>query len=55
MLFDFPLNQYLWLGFVRRDARPVIEALETRPDSVPASTANGRRSCATTTSFRSTS
>jgi maltose alpha-D-glucosyltransferase / alpha-amylase len=35
MLFDFPLNQYLWLGFVRKDAGPVAEALRSRPDSMP--------------------
>jgi maltose alpha-D-glucosyltransferase / alpha-amylase len=34
MLFDFPLNQYLWLGFVRKDARPVAEALRSRPDEM---------------------
>ena len=32
MLFDFPLNQYLWLGFVRESAKPVADALRTRPD-----------------------
>ncbi|EKE43361.1 putative trehalose synthase protein [Oceaniovalibus guishaninsula JLT2003] len=31
MLFDFPLNQRMWLAFVRGDAEPIREALRTRP------------------------
>ncbi|MGZ9811185.1 alpha-amylase family protein [Pseudoroseicyclus sp. H15] len=37
MIFDFPLNQYLWLGFIRKSAGPVVGALKTRPDLMPAS------------------
>ncbi|NDU99874.1 alpha-amylase family protein [Pseudoroseicyclus tamaricis] len=35
MLFDFPLNQDMWLGFVRKSAAPVIEALKSRPPELP--------------------
>ena len=35
MLFDFPLNQALWLAFARDDAEPIIRALGTRPDEQP--------------------
>lgn len=31
MLFNFYLNNYLFLGFAREDARPVISALKTLP------------------------
>ncbi len=31
MLFDFPLNQRMWLGLVRGSAEPVREALRSRP------------------------
>jgi maltose alpha-D-glucosyltransferase/alpha-amylase len=27
MLFNFPLNQHLWLAFARGDARPILDAL----------------------------
>ena len=36
MVFDFPLNQRLWLGLVRRSAEPIREALRSRPDEMPA-------------------
>ena len=35
MVFDFPLNQYLWLGLVRGSAVPIRDALGTRPDPMP--------------------
>ncbi|WP_281826893.1 alpha-amylase family protein [Jannaschia rubra] len=35
MVFDFPLNQRLWLGLVRRSAAPLIEALRSRPGTMP--------------------
>ncbi|WP_308917474.1 alpha-amylase family protein [Jannaschia sp. LMIT008] len=31
MAFDFPLNQYLWLGLIRGSAEPIARALDTRP------------------------
>ncbi len=31
LLFDFPLNQYLWLAIARCDARPLRDALVARP------------------------
>ena len=31
MVFDFPLNQRLWLAMVRGKAAPIVEALESRP------------------------
>jgi len=35
MLFDFPLNQYLYLGLVRGSAEPLARALGTRPETMP--------------------
>ena len=35
MAFDFPLNQYLWLGMVRGSAEPIRSALRSRPDEMP--------------------
>ena len=35
MAFDFPLNQRMWLGFVRGSAEPIREALRSRPDEMP--------------------
>jgi maltose alpha-D-glucosyltransferase / alpha-amylase len=35
MLFDFPLNQRLWLALVRKKAEPIAEALRSRPDRQP--------------------
>ena len=35
MAFDFPLNQRMWLGFVRGSAEPIREALRTRPRQMP--------------------
>ncbi len=35
MLFDFPLNQYLWLALVRREAGPILKALASRPEKPP--------------------
>ncbi|TFL20112.1 alpha-amylase family protein [Jannaschia formosa] len=35
MVFDFPLNQRLWLGLVRGSAEPIREALRTRPRDMP--------------------
>ena len=35
MVFDFPLNQYLWLGLVRGSAGPIRDALASRPDDMP--------------------
>lgn len=35
MVFDFPLNQRLWLGLVRGSAEPVREALRSRPHPMP--------------------
>jgi maltose alpha-D-glucosyltransferase/alpha-amylase len=35
MLFDFPLNQGLWLGLVRGSAAPLVEALRSRPETMP--------------------
>ena len=35
MAFDFPLNQRMWLGFVRGSAEPIREALRTRPEEMP--------------------
>ena len=35
MVFDFPLNQYLWLGLVRGSAGPIRDALGTRPEPMP--------------------
>ena len=35
MIFDFPLNQRLWLAMVREDARPIVEALRSRDDDMP--------------------
>ncbi len=35
MIFDFPLNQRLWLAMVREDARPIVEALRSRDDEMP--------------------
>ncbi|EAR49792.1 putative trehalose synthase protein [Oceanicola granulosus HTCC2516] len=32
LLFDFPLNQALWLAFVRHDPAPVVAALRSRPE-----------------------
>jgi maltose alpha-D-glucosyltransferase/alpha-amylase len=32
MLFNFYVNQYLWLALVRGDARPLREAIEALPD-----------------------
>ena len=55
MVFDFPLNQYVWLGMVRGSAGPIADALQARAPRRCPSTRNGRRSCATTTSSASTS
>ena len=35
MVFDFPLNQALYLALVRSSAGPVIDALNSRPDDPP--------------------
>ncbi|PYE85775.1 alpha-amylase family protein [Pseudoroseicyclus aestuarii] len=35
MLLDFPANQAMWLAFARADARPIAEALRSRPQKVP--------------------
>ena len=35
MVFDFPLNQALWLALARQDARPVAQALQSRPEGPP--------------------
>ncbi|UWQ19964.1 alpha-amylase family protein [Jannaschia sp. W003] len=35
MVFDFPLNQRMWLGLVRGSAEPVREALRSRPSPMP--------------------
>ncbi len=35
MLFDFPLNQYLWLAMVRGEVGPLIDALASRPRPAP--------------------
>ncbi|RYH04436.1 trehalose synthase [Salipiger sp. IMCC34102] len=35
LVFDFPLNQRMWLGFVRGSAEPIREALRSRPDPMP--------------------
>ena len=32
MLFDFPLNQRMWLALVRGEAEPIVEALRSRPE-----------------------
>ena len=37
MVFDFPLNQRMWLGFVRGSAEPLREALRSRPAKMGAS------------------
>ena len=31
MIFDFPLNQRMWLAFIRGAAAPILEALDSRP------------------------
>jgi maltose alpha-D-glucosyltransferase/alpha-amylase len=36
LAFDFPLNQRMWLAFVRGSAEPIREALRSRPDEMPA-------------------
>ena len=35
MVFDFPLNQYVWLGLVRGSCEPIKDALASRPDAMP--------------------
>jgi maltose alpha-D-glucosyltransferase / alpha-amylase len=35
MLFDFPLNQRLWLALARGKVAPIIEALRSRPGNPP--------------------
>jgi maltose alpha-D-glucosyltransferase / alpha-amylase len=35
MLFDFPLNQALWLALARGDAEPIKQALQSRPTRPP--------------------
>ncbi|WP_299817602.1 alpha-amylase family protein [uncultured Jannaschia sp.] len=35
MLFDFPLNQAIWLAMARGDAGPIEEALRSRPTEPP--------------------
>ncbi|SFG72941.1 maltose alpha-D-glucosyltransferase/ alpha-amylase [Palleronia marisminoris] len=35
LIFDFPLNQMLWLALARQDARPIAQALSSRPDRPP--------------------
>ncbi len=35
MVFDFPLNQRMWLGLVRGSAEPIREALRSRPRPMP--------------------
>ncbi len=35
MLFNFPLNQALYLALARRDAGPLVEAIEATPDPPP--------------------
>ena len=35
MAFDFPLNQRMWLAFVRGSAEPIREALRSRPEEMP--------------------
>ena len=32
LIFDFPLNQRLWLALARQDARPIAQALRSRPE-----------------------
>ncbi len=35
MIFDFPLNQYLWLAMVRGEVGPLLDALASRPRPAP--------------------
>ncbi|MCK0167317.1 alpha-amylase family protein [Jannaschia sp. S6380] len=35
LVFDFPLNQKLWLGMVRGSAAPIHDALKSRPSPMP--------------------
>ena len=35
LIFDFPLNQRIWLALARQEARPIAEALRSRPEPSP--------------------
>lgn len=35
LIFDFPLNQRIWLALARRKAGPIAEALRSRPEPSP--------------------
>ena len=35
MLFDFPLNQAIWLAMARGEAAPILKALDSRPRPAP--------------------
>ena len=52
MMFDFVLNPQIWLALARRDAEPLVEALQQRCPAA-ARRRSGPPSCATTTSSTS--